>query len=122
MSEKLSSHVVEVTILLSNLYKTKINTRSIHEKIIEIQPVNQIKERYNDEHQISDEEVSVEDQVKDLQKELERLEKKRVNLIKKTNQEIDDQKEQWMTEKQTYIENAEKVVMKRVLRKGKRKV
>src|SRR5690625_1307050 len=104
MSGKLSSRVVEVTILLSDI-------RSSNHKLIKIKPMELIREDANhlqEEVTSNVENTTIQTELQTAHETLQNLKEQQSRLIKETEAEIATERANWGTEKQTYVEQAKK--------------
>lgn len=102
MSGKSSLHVVEVTILLSDI-------RSPNQKLIKIKPIELIRKDSNhpqEEVTPDDEDTTIQTELQTAHETLQNLKEQQSRLIKETEAEIATEKANWETEKQTYVEQA----------------
>src|SRR5699024_451398 len=102
MSGKSSLHVVEVTILLSNI-------RTSNQRLIKITPMELIRNHSsysNKEATPNDENTTIQTELQTAHETLQNLKEQQSRLIKETEAEIATEKANWETEKQTYVEQA----------------
>ncbi|MEC5422694.1 flagellar assembly protein FliH [Virgibacillus sp. C22-A2] len=87
------------------------------EKIIKIKPIEFLRKR--DDHTASLSEDSIQEELKQAHDELQNLLKEKELLVKETTAEIEAAKENWKTEKQNYIKEAEHIGYEAGYKNGK---
>lgn len=98
---------MEVTILLSN---TQYNEKIDAKKVIKLKSIRQIEQPTANQSTFSKERlITLEQKIAHAQRTLQQLKQEHTNVIEKTRNTIKQEQEQWEQEKQTLINEAEKL-------------